>query len=87
MFGRVRFVTGEAKSIKIPAEALVARGQLDTVFLVSEGRAQLRLVRSGKRTADQVEILSGLEAGETLILNPAESLRDGDPVESEAPRK
>ncbi len=87
MFGRIRFVTGEASSIKIPAEAVVARGQLDTVFLLSEGRAQLRLVRRGKRTADKVEILSGLKDGETLILNPAESLRDGDPVESEAPRK
>jgi RND family efflux transporter MFP subunit len=82
MFGRARFVTGEARSIQIPAGALVARGQLDTVFLASGGKAQLRLVRGGKRTGDKVEVLSGLAAGETLIVNPAESLRDGDLVET-----
>jgi RND family efflux transporter MFP subunit len=82
MTGRARFVTGEKRVLTIPAEALVNRGQLDMVFLAEGGRARLHLVRSGKRTPDKIEILSGLRTGEMLIVNPTESLRDGDPVEA-----
>jgi RND family efflux transporter MFP subunit len=82
MTGRARFVTGEKRVLTVPAEALVNRGQLDMVFLAEGGRARLHLVRSGKRTSDKIEILSGLRTGEMLIVNPTESLRDGDSVET-----
>jgi RND family efflux transporter MFP subunit len=82
MTGQARFVTGEKRVLTVPAEALVSRGQLDMVFLAEGGRARLRLVRSGKRTSDKIEILSGLRTGEMLIVNPTESLRDGDSVET-----
>jgi RND family efflux transporter MFP subunit len=82
MTGRARFVTGEKRVLTVPAEALVNRGQLDMVFLAEGGRARLHLVRSGKRTSDKIEILSGLRTGEMLIVNPTESLRDGDWVET-----
>jgi hypothetical protein len=80
MLGQVRFAAAQRPAVLIPAEAVVRRGQLDTVFLAANGRAQLRLVRPGKRAGERLEILSGLAAGETVILNPWESLRDGDPV-------
>jgi membrane fusion protein, multidrug efflux system len=65
----------------VPATALRSFGQLENVFVVSEGRAQLRLVQSGRAADGLVEILSGLEPGEQVITRPAATLRDGGPVE------
>jgi hypothetical protein len=43
-------------------------------------RAQLRLVRTGKRTASEVELLAGISAGENVVIEGAEQLRDGQPI-------
>ena len=48
MLGQVRFAAGQRRVLAIPAEAVVRRGQLDTVFLAANGRAQLRLVQIGR---------------------------------------
>ena len=56
---------------------------MERVFVVTpEGRAHLRLVKSAAApTADgRVAILAGLTAGETVVLAPAATLRDGQPV-------
>jgi len=47
------------------------------VFIVVAGRAQLRPVTPGHRTAAEVEVLKGLAAGERVVLHPANELRDG----------
>jgi RND family efflux transporter MFP subunit len=80
MFGRFRFAASERKAVVVPAAAVIQRGQLDAVFVVEGGCARLRLMRRGKALAREVEALSGLRVGESVILMPAESLRDGDPV-------
>ena len=41
---------------------------------------QLRIVRTGKRTDSEVEILAGLSPGERVVSEGAESLRDGQPI-------
>lgn len=87
MFGRVRFPTGERWIVEAPTHAVVPRGQLDTVFVVDAGKARLRLVRTGRPTERGIEILSGLKAGERVILNPPQNLRDGDPVSDEGSSK
>lgn len=80
-FVRVFWPTGESTSLLIPSSALTSLGQMERVFVVStDGRAQLRLVKSGDTTDDRVAILSGLTAGETVVLAPAATLRDGQPV-------
>lgn len=78
MFGRVRFVTSRREVVAVPESAVVERGELDTTFVVVDGRARLRLVRCGVRSGGEVEILSGLAPGEQVIAHPAEGLRDGD---------
>ena len=82
MMGQMRFVSGQRHRIEIPETALVRRGQLDTLFVISNDRARLRLVRGGQRNAGTVEILSGLAEGERVISNPGKGLRDGDSVET-----
>jgi RND family efflux transporter MFP subunit len=79
-FGRVLVPTGESKSIRVPVSAVVTRGQMECVFVVVDGHAQLRIVRTGKHTGAAVEILAGLSSGERVVSEGAESLRDGQPV-------
>ncbi|MCF7968931.1 MAG: efflux RND transporter periplasmic adaptor subunit [Methylococcaceae bacterium] len=78
MIGKVRFNCGSRSVIEIPDRAITGRGQIDTVFVDNDGMAELRLVRSGRRNGHNVEILSGLAPGEHVVLDPSESLRDGD---------
>jgi len=79
-FGRAAIPVGTADSIRIPASAVVERGQIELVFVNREGAAILRLVRTGKRIGSEVEILAGLEAGESVITTGAGALVDGQPV-------
>ena len=46
-----------------------------------EGRAQLRLVRTGKRLASDVEVISGLEIGEKVVAMDPDRVREGQPLE------
>jgi len=47
------------------------------VFTVAGGRARLRPVEPGHRTAAEVEIVTGIAAGERVVLHPPNELRDG----------
>jgi RND family efflux transporter MFP subunit len=79
-FGRVLVPMGESRSIHVPVSALVVRGQMETVYVVEGPTARLRLVRTGQRTSTEVELLSGLVAGEHVVTEAAAQLRDGQPV-------
>ena len=65
-----------APRIFIPAEAVMRRGQVESLWIESSGRAELRLVRTGRAEADRVEILSGLSGDETP-LKPAAEITEG----------
>ena len=80
-FGRVAIPVGTAESLFVPSSAVVQRGQLDLVFVVQTNQAVLRIVKTGKRSNNEVEVLSGLETGETLAVEGAASLVNGQPVE------
>ncbi len=79
-FGRVAVPVGEVNSIRVPAAALVQRGQMEMVFVVANNHAQMRLVKSGRRVGDEVEIVSGLDSGESIVTDGAVNLFDGQPV-------
>lgn len=81
-FARLIVPVGESHSLRVPALAVVQRGQLEIVFVVDDNqRAQLHLVKTGKRLDDEVEILSGLDAGDRVVIQEAAQLSDGQPVE------
>jgi RND family efflux transporter MFP subunit len=79
-FGRVAMPVGETSALRVPASALVQRGQMELVFIVSDGKAQLRLVKTGKRIGDEVELVSGVAAGERIVVENVVGLMDGQPV-------
>ena len=76
VFGRI--VTGvNPHAVVIPVEALVPEGDGYRVFVVdSTGIALARAVRIGGRTESQVEILSGVAAGETVVTTGAYGVQD-----------
>ncbi|GAB4344308.1 MAG: efflux RND transporter periplasmic adaptor subunit [Desulfobulbaceae bacterium] len=79
-FARVSFPGPARKSLFVPSGAIRTFGQLEQMFVVEEGTARLRLVRTGAVTGEKTEILTGLEEGETFVVSPVADLRDGQPV-------
>lgn len=81
MFGRARFTLGQHDALLVAAQAVVTEGQVRKVFVLSDGRARARLVTTGAEHGGQVEILSGLEGGETIVSPTPAGLPDGAKVE------
>lgn len=79
-FARLQVTAGRTETLLVPAAALTRFGQMERVFVVENGRAVLRLVKTGRITGDRLEILSGLNAGEQIVLAPPAALRDGQAV-------
>lgn len=69
-FGRLWVDAGPREVIAIPASAVIRVGQLEFVQAVRDGRAVRRLVKTGPARGDAVEILSGLSAGDVILVNP-----------------
>lgn len=80
-FARVAVPIGESRALEVPVTAVVQRGQMEMVFVETNRVAQLRLVKTGKRTGDRVELISGLEQGERVVTAGSAMLRDGQPVD------
>ena len=70
--------------VSAPESAIVTREGKSVVFEIVEGRARLRQVEAGRKSAGAVRITSGLYGGETLVDAPAASLKDGDSVRPKA---
>ena len=80
-FGRLLVPVGEDKTMRVPAGAIIERGQLEIAFVVANQRAQLHLVKSGKHFGQEVEVLAGLDVGEPVVVEGADQLVDGQPVQ------
>jgi RND family efflux transporter MFP subunit len=81
MFGRALFPLGTRRVTAIPPPALVERGQLQSVFVIEDGIARTRLLTTGKRAPNAVEVLSGLNEGEKVVSPVPQGLADGNCVE------
>ncbi len=75
-------LSGPAQSrLLVPERAVVARGGLELAWVAGPGGAvSLRYVRTGARAEGRVEIRSGLEAGERVVLDPPADLEAGTRV-------
>jgi RND family efflux transporter MFP subunit len=80
-FGRVAIPVSETNVLRAPAAAVVQRGQMEFVFVVAGNHAQLRIVKTGRHFGNEVELLSGVSAGEQVVTEHAASLVDGQPLE------
>ncbi|MCK8516003.1 efflux RND transporter periplasmic adaptor subunit [Methylonatrum kenyense] len=76
-----RFVIWEEEDVlQLPSSALFRSGRQWQVFAVRDDRAQRRDVEIGQRSGGQVQIISGLEPGEEVIIHPSDRISDGSRV-------
>jgi RND family efflux transporter MFP subunit len=69
-----------ARSVTVPSNVLLFRAEGLRVGVVRGGTAQLVPITIGRDYGDKVEVLSGLNADDQVILNPSDSLIDGTTV-------
>lgn len=63
--------------VLVPRSAVVTRDGAEVVFVVVGQNAAARKVKQGTPVGDQAVVLEGLKAGEPIVLDPPEQLRDG----------
>lgn len=77
-YAKVAFATGRKESLMVPTDAVVRKGQLTGVYRVSdEGLVTYRLVKVGKMHGKSVEVLSGIEAGDRIVVDNVDNAIDG----------
>ena len=78
---QVALPLASANELTVPTDALLFRSAGTQVAVVdAQGRVQLRTVTLGRNFGRTIELRSGLGPGERMVLNPADSLADGDVV-------
>jgi RND family efflux transporter MFP subunit len=74
MFARAHFSTGNARTLTIPASAVVRRSEITAVYVVDKSKVSLRQLRLGTpNVRGQVEVLAGLNPGEVIALDPVKA--------------
>jgi RND family efflux transporter MFP subunit len=80
-FAHVRFDALGMKALAVPVSAIQAEGQMDGVFVADQGLARLRWIQIGVRGGNWVQVLSGLQPGERVIVPVPAGLSDGQIIE------
>lgn len=78
---QVSLPLASSRALVVPANTLIIRGTGVQVAVVdSSGRVKMQPVKVGRNFGETVELLEGVQASDQLILNPSDSLGDGDQV-------
>ena len=80
MFLSVRLDRGVHEGLMIPEAALVPEQSRQFIYVVEDGRAARREVRIGRREPGKVEVVAGLKAGERVIVEGTQKVREGGAV-------
>lgn len=79
-YARAEIVSDDSNAaIAVPVNAIISFAGIDKVILVQDGKAVEKPITIGRRTADWAEILSGLNTGDVVVVNPG-NLQSGQPV-------
>lgn len=70
MAAKVAFVMGEDARLMLPASSLVKRSEVTAAYVLGESGLTLRQLRLGHRIGERVEVLSGLNPGERVAVDP-----------------
>jgi RND family efflux transporter MFP subunit len=84
LFAQAEIIVNESDpALCVPQAAISSFVGIEKVFVVRDGKAMETNVRTGRRRDGLVEILSGVKAGDAVVLNPGR-LRSEQPVSEEA---
>jgi membrane fusion protein, multidrug efflux system len=81
LFGRALLPGGERQTLRVPGRAVVRRGSMTGVFVDDGGHAALRMVTLNADDPERPEVLSGLSAGDRVVLDPPAGLEIGTKLE------
>jgi RND family efflux transporter MFP subunit len=80
-FAEVSFkFKGDSRSLVVPSNTLIFRSAGSQVAVVENGHAKLHAVTIGRDLGANLEVVAGLRATDDVILNPPDSLSDGQAV-------
>ncbi len=81
MFGRIGIVFDmHANALQIPRSAIVENGGQSSVFVVSEGVVERRVISTGYAESGQIEILKGLDGTDEIVVVGQNGLKDGSKI-------
>jgi RND family efflux transporter MFP subunit len=86
-FGQVHFAVGaNVQKLTVPVNAMLFRTEGAKVAVIgADNKVQLRPLNIGRDYGQTLEVLGGLEASDQIVINPPDSLEDGQPVRVEQP--
>jgi RND family efflux transporter MFP subunit len=92
-FARAQILVEESvPTVAVPVDSLVSFAGIERVFLSITNRAVERLVTTGRRNGSWIEILRGVQPGDSIIRNPGglqngDTIREGSPAPLKKPAK
>lgn len=81
LFARVRLELAETRGLVVPESALAPSGDAQYVYRVEDGVVKRIMVEIGQRMGAHVEIVSGLNEGDDVVVSGLQKVRDGTEVE------
>ena len=79
-FARAEIVTSDTDmAVTVPTSSIVTFAGIEKVIIVEGGKAQEKPVTTGRRAAEWTEVLSGINLGDPVVLEPG-NLQSGQPV-------
>jgi len=84
MFARINLIINQSEKVfLIPTEAIVQEMEGKKVWVVSNGKAFSQTITTGFRSNNQVEVITGLQAGDTIMITGLMQVREGVSVRGE----
>ena len=84
MFARINLIISQSGNVlMIPTESIVQEMQGKKVWQIKEGKAASQSVTTGFRSNNEVEVLTGLQAGDTIMVTGLMQVREGMRVNNE----
>jgi RND family efflux transporter MFP subunit len=82
LFGRGRFPSGTREGLTVPVTAVVNRGSMQAVYVLGADQvASLRYITVGRPDEKSVDVLSGLDSGERIVIAPGTRELNGKKIE------
>jgi RND family efflux transporter MFP subunit len=87
LFANGRMSTATKMGLVIPQSAVDVRGSIPSVLRIKQGKAETVQVKIGltDKTSETIEVLSGLQPGDTLLMGAAMGITPGTPVRISVP--
>ena len=87
LFANGRMSTATKMGLVVPQSAVDVRGSIPSVMRVRQGKAEKVPVKIGltDKTSETIEVLSGIQPGDTLLMGAAMGITPGTPIKISAP--